>query len=293
MDPDFRSAQHKNNLKQTPKPNEMDFVTPEQTAAKDAARATVLLPEISDAQTVTTIGWWQKHKLHWPKTKWQWLAGFAPIFVGGIIIALVINNTGSKPVAQAIKPIAAPKTVAAPTVVASTLSGLPVAPSVNQRPVTGVMIENTLDARPQSGLGQAGVVFEAVAEGGITRFLALYQDTAPTNLGPVRSARPYYVEWAMGFDAGYAHVGGSPDALSDIKSWGTRDLDEFANAGAYHRITSREAPHNMYTSMAALNQLEASKGYTSSTYNGFPRKKAAAAKNPTATTITGNVGGRL
>ncbi|MCP5939883.1 DUF3048 domain-containing protein, partial [Klebsiella pneumoniae] len=84
-----------------------------------------------------------------------------------------------------------------PTTVANTLTGLQVAPDVNQRPVTGVMIENSTDARPQSGLDQAGVVFEAIAEGGITRFLALFQDTQPDYVGPVRSSRPYYVQWAL------------------------------------------------------------------------------------------------
>jgi hypothetical protein len=173
-----------------------------------------------------------------------------------------------------------------PTTVPSTLTGVPVAPEVNQRPVTGVMIENSLAARPQSGLSEAGVVFEAIAEGGITRFLALYQDTQPADIGPVRSARPYFVKWALGFDAGYAHVGGSPQAMADIRALGVKDLDQFANSGAYRRVTTRSAPHNVYTTMANLNALEASKGYTTSTYTGFARsKKATPAKVPTAKTV--------
>jgi hypothetical protein len=148
------------------------------------------------------------------------------------------------------------------------------------------MIENSTDARPQSGLGQASVVFESVAEGGVTRFLALFQDTSPDNVGPIRSARPYYIQWALGFNAGYAHVGGSPDGLADIKAWGVRDLDQFANSGAYHRVTTRPAPHNVYTSIAALNQLETAKGYITSTFTGFTRKpKEAPSKQPTAKTI--------
>jgi len=153
------------------------------------------------------------------------------------------------------------------------------------------MIENSLDARPQAGLGQAGVVFEAIAEGGITRFLALFQDTAPSDVGPIRSARPYYVQWAMGFDPGYAHVGGSPEALQDIKAWGVHDLDQFANGGSYHRVSSRAAPHNVYTAISTLNQLEASKGLTTSTFTGFARKKDAPAKVPTAKTINLNISG--
>src|SRR5690606_9454884 len=61
-------------------------------------------------------------------------------------------------------------------------------------PVTAVMIENSPDARPQSGLKDAGVVYEAIAEGGITRFLAIYQNKKPELIGPVRSLRMYYVD---------------------------------------------------------------------------------------------------
>lgn len=188
---------------------------------------------------------------------------------------------------------AAPKTIVdkpVSTTVPSTLSGLPVAPSVNKLPVTGVMIENEVASWPQSGLDQASVVFEALAEGGITRFLALYQDTQPSYIGPIRSARPYYVSWCMGFDCDYAHVGGSPDALSDITAWGVKDLNEFYNGNAYQRITSREAPHNVYSSIASLNALENSKGYTTSNFQGFPRKAAAPLKTPTTTSISLDLG---
>jgi hypothetical protein len=153
------------------------------------------------------------------------------------------------------------------------------------------MIENSIDARPQSGLGEAGVVFEAVAEGGVTRFLALFQDTAPDNVGPIRSARPYYVSWDMGFDAAYAHVGGSPDGLADITSWGTKDMNQFYNSGSYHRTSDRVAPHNVYTSISTLNQLEAAKGFTSS-YTGFTRaKKDAPVAAPNATSIDFHLSG--
>lgn len=177
------------------------------------------------------------------------------------------------------------KYVAPPTTVASTLTGLPVSPSVNNQPVTAVMVENSTFARPQSGLDQAGVVFEALAEGGITRFLALYQDTQPNYIGPVRSVRPYYIQWSLGFDAAIAHVGGSPLALTDMTTWNVKDLNEFYNAGAYERISSRDAPHNVYTSIAQLNQLESKKGFGKSNYTGFPRKKESPSKTPNATSI--------
>lgn len=220
----------------------------------------------------------------WPHSRKQWLlfAGVVTLLLptaGGT--AYVMTHRSVKPQANHLVVVAKPKPKA-PTTVASTLSGLQVDPSVNQRPVTGVMIENSLDARPQSGLDQASVVFEAVAEGGVTRFFALFQDTQPDYIGPVRSARPYYVQWCLSFDCSYAHVGGSPDGLADIRAWGVKDLDQFYNSGAYHRISSRYAPHNVYTSIASLNQVEASKGYGASTYTGFARKAEQPYKAPVA-----------
>jgi hypothetical protein len=226
-----------------------------------------------------------------PKHRWPW--NRKQTTIGGAVAVLLLTAgltvfAVTRP--EAIKPAPpAPKTTVyvppKPTTVASNLTGLQVDPTVNQRPVTGVMIENSLDARPQSGLDQAGVVFEAIAEGGITRFVALFQDTQPDYLGPVRSVRPYFLQWCMTFDCSLAHVGGSPEGLADIKSWGAKDLDQFYNAGAYHRISSRYAPHNMYTSMDQLNQLESAKGFGTSNFASFPRKKDAPSKTPTASTI--------
>lgn len=227
--------------------------------------------------------WKERETLHWPPGKKEWITFIIlALLIGGGITAWILTH--NKP--ETLQPI--PKVAKGDPTVPSTLTGLPVDPSVNKRTVTGVMIENSPAARPQAGLGEAGVVFEAIAEAGITRFLAIYQDTAPDNVGPVRSARPYYIQWNLGFDAGYAHVGGSPEAMADIKAWNVRDLDQFYNSGAYRRISSRAAPHNVYTGIAALNQVEVQKGYDTSKYSGFARKaKAVPRKNqpPTAKSI--------
>lgn len=220
-----------------------------------------------------------------PSTKKDWIEIVVLVLlIAGAGSTWALTHPKAKP-AVVSKSTVVIKKVVVPVTVPSALSGLPVNPNLNLGPVTGVMIENSQDARPQSGLSQASVVFEAIAEGGITRFLALYQDTAPDNIGPIRSARPYYLQWALGFDASYAHVGGSPEAIADIINWGVHDLDQFYNGNFYHRVTSRAAPHNVYTAIATLNQLEANKGYTSSNFTSFSRKVAAPAKLPTAKTI--------
>jgi len=154
----------------------------------------------------------------------------------------------------------------------SPLSGAEVADeSATKNAVTAIMIENSPDARPQSGLKDSEVVFEAIAEGGITRFLALYQNNKPQLIGPVRSVRMYYVDWLAPFDASVAHIGGSAAALAEVRNGNYRDIDQFFNSGYYWRASDRYAPHNVYTSFEKLDALNASKGYNSSTFEGFKR----------------------
>ncbi len=179
------------------------------------------------------------------------------------------------------------------TIIYSPLTGLAVSKEQSELPVTGIMIENSPDARPQSGLNKAGVVFEAIAEGGITRFLALFQEEQPEYVGPVRSVRPYYVDWLQGFDAGIAHAGGSAEALNKIRAEGVKDLDQFANGGSYQRVSNRYAPHNLYTSLGSMTSLARSKGLNSSKFTGFPRKAEAASAAPTARGVDVKISGAL
>lgn len=181
-----------------------------------------------------------------------------------------------------------------PTTEPSKLTGVPVSPELNQLPVTAIMIENSPDARPQSGLNDAGVVFEAIAEGGITRFLTLFQETQPDYIGPVRSVRPYYLDWLKAFDAAVAHVGGSGEALARIRNEGIKDLDQSFNGGAFQRISSRYAPHNVYTSMGSLLALQKSKGFNApSVFTGFARKAEKAIVPTTAKAIDLAISGPL
>ncbi|HSX27431.1 MAG TPA: DUF3048 domain-containing protein [Patescibacteria group bacterium] len=196
------------------------------------------------------------------------------------------------PVAQKVN-LATKKKPEKPTTEPSRLTGVQVDPELNKLPITGIMIENSPDARPQSGLKDGGVIFEAVAEGGITRFLTLYEEARPDYVGPIRSARPYFLDWILPFEGSLAHVGGSPDALSQIKALHVRDLDQFANSGSYTRVSTRYAPHNVYTSLSRLLDLENKKGFSTSNFTGFTRKAESAAKTPTATSIDLKISGFL
>lgn len=169
--------------------------------------------------------------------------------------------------------------------VVAPLSGLEVEPSLAARPVTAIMIENSEEARPQSGLIDADLVFEAIAEGGITRFLALFQSKKPDYIGPVRSARPYYVEWAKTFDASYVHAGGSPDGLRAITDLGVKDISAFAYGDdVFYRTTDRQSPHNLYSSFKGLDKVNQEKGFTSSKFDAWSRKKDVP-QTPTAINI--------
>lgn len=139
------------------------------------------------------------------------------------------------------------------------------------KPVTAIIIENSPDARPQSGLKESEIVYEAIAEGGITRFLSIYQQNKPTLIGPVRSVRPYYVDWVVPYNASVAHIGGSAAALREIRNGNYRDIDQFFNAGTYWRATDRYAPHNVYTNFERLDALNTAKGYTKSEPKEFAR----------------------
>lgn len=123
--------------------------------------------------------------------------------------------------------------------------------------VFGVMIENSADAWPLSGLDQAFLVIEAPVEGSIPRFIAFFSDGQVVDkIGPVRSARPYYIDWNDGLQAMYTHVGGSPEALELIKStYNTLDLNQFWYADFFYRQNStRYAPHNVYTTVELLKE---------------------------------------
>ncbi len=121
-----------------------------------------------------------------------------------------------------------------------------------------VMVENHPDARPQSGLSQADIVYETLAEGGITRFLTIFQSIDAREIGPVRSAREYFAQIADEWGALYAHVGGSNEAVSQIKSGKYKNLsdaNEYYNFELFPRRKDKPEPHHIFTSTEKLREL--------------------------------------
>lgn len=129
----------------------------------------------------------------------------------------------------------------------SALDGL-VIPDLPEVPIIA-MIDNVGMARSgQAGLGQASIVFEAPVEAGITRFMAVFSSARIVDkIGPVRSARPYFVDWAAPFWGVFAHAGGSDEAFASIATSDTLlDLNE--NKTYYWRDSEHTRPHNLFTS---------------------------------------------
>ncbi|WP_248929815.1 DUF3048 domain-containing protein [Paenibacillus hamazuiensis] len=159
---------------------------------------------------------------------------------------------------------------------------------VKERPVI-VMVENAPQARPQSGLDQADLVYEVLAEGEITRFLAVYQSKSPQVIGPVRSIRPYFVEIGTGLDALIVHAGWSQDAMDLIAQRKLDHLDEVYGDGAYYwRSTERKMPHNLYTSMEKIRQGAANKKFRTE-WNG-PQLTFAASPGTAAPSAAAKAG---
>ena len=110
-----------------------------------------------------------------------------------------------------------------------------------------VMINNHPKARPQSGLTKADIVYEILAEGDITRFLAVFQSEKPANIGPVRSARDYYIYLAKGLNALYIAHGYSPEAKEILNGNYIDNLNGMVYDGTlFKRSKTRRAPHNSY-----------------------------------------------
>ncbi|MGY1690351.1 DUF3048 domain-containing protein [Geodermatophilus sp. SYSU D01105] len=125
------------------------------------------------------------------------------------------------------------------------LTGIP-ADAVPDRPALAVKIENSVDARPQTGLDAADVVWEQVVEGGITRFVAVYHSTLPPEVGPVRSIRPMDPAIAAPLGGLLAFSGGVQTYVTAAQDAGLQVLSQDTGADGFSRTSTRAAPHNVY-----------------------------------------------
>ncbi|QJD84755.1 DUF3048 domain-containing protein [Cohnella herbarum] len=210
------------------------------------------------------------------------------------LVGLTACGNGSKETSNLPVETAAPtasasesasETATAPTAAfLAPLTGLPAESEVSNRPFA-VMINNLKPARPQSGLTQADIVWELLAEGGITRFAAVFQSKEFTDpIGPIRSIRPYFIQVGEFYSGVLVHAGASNDAFAILQRQHKEDLDEITNAGAYfYRDKSRKAPHNVYSTLEQLRAGAEKRKYSNTatmpllSFNSAPTQLATAA----------------
>lgn len=131
----------------------------------------------------------------------------------------------------------------------------------NDRPIA-VMIDNHTGAWPQAGLNKAYLVYEILVEGGETRLMALFKGQDVDKIGPVRSSRHYFLDYALENDAIYVHFGWSPQAESDIKSLLVNNINGISeSSSSFWRASGKSSPHNVVTSTEKILKIAERKGY--------------------------------
>lgn len=146
----------------------------------------------------------------------------------------------------------------------------------NSRPFA-VMLNNIINACPQAGIDEAGIVYEAPVEGSLTRLMAIFEDISDMEkIGSVRSCRTYYPMYAMEYDAIYVHFGQAvyafdllnSDEVDNISGLASQpqagDINGYAGEGVFYRTSDRSAPHNCYTNTEGLEDACETLGYSRS-----------------------------
>lgn len=179
---------------------------------------------------------------------------------------------------------------AAETGPANPLTGLPTEEDISGQKPVAIMLNNIKAAMPQQGNSQADIIYEVLAEGGITRMLGIYQDISGLGLvGSIRSARLYYYELALGHDAIFVHAGGSPEFFEKRDAWGMTTVDgvrgyySYASTGLFWRDRERidgnyyAYEHSLLTSGEALTQVLSGTGLLGAHTEGYTYEMSFAA----------------
>ncbi|MCL6605268.1 MAG: DUF3048 domain-containing protein [Paenibacillus sp.] len=201
------------------------------------------------------------------------------LFTGIILTTMLLSACGSESasnnIAPTVEPSAAPLPVVSPqssptaepsAIAVSGLTGMPVTEPILPRPLS-IMINNAPAARPQSGLSEADILYEVLAEGGVTRLIGIFQShTGVVKIGPIRSIRPYLIDLGESYGGVTVHAGGSQAAYAILQKEKKDDMDEIGRASAYFwRDKNRKAPHNLYSNADKLREGADKLGYSKDT----------------------------
>lgn len=219
----------------------------------------------------------------WVRRKWPFLLVGAIVLIGASYALFRYAISAPRDASSQILGTAtSTNLVSTEGLVGRALDGVLIKPENAHLLPFAVMIESHPDARPLSGLSKANLVISAPVEGGIERYMAVFDaSTTVDKIGPVRSARPYYIEWARSLNAVYGHVGGSPEAMNRLAGLlDFRNLDEIANGKYYWRDAKRSAPHNAYTSSELLATAARDKKWTKQDFISWVFSDTASGTSP-------------
>lgn len=232
-------------------------------------------------------GWWQTHWRQWNNRQRAIVIGL-PVLIIIVVIGGAILASRAQPVGTADTVVHPDKPK--PTTLPSLTNGVIVAADIANRHPVAVMIENSQAARPQVGLTSADIVYEAVTEGGITRFMAIFSQNYPDKAGPVRSARSYFIDYLSEYDAFYAHAGGSATALGRIQDYKIKDYPDATDA--YHREPAPgvASEHTLFVDVSKIFNFGQSKRHWPATFDTptWLFKDGADTSTATAKTISLN-----
>ncbi len=136
----------------------------------------------------------------------------------------------------------------------------------NKRPIA-VMYDNNVGNNAHAGLQESYITYEIIVEGGLTRIMAVFKDKDVDLIGPVRSSRHYFLDYALEGDSIYTHFGWSPEAQRSIKSLGVNNINGLNDSAPFWRDRSIAAPHNVFTTTDKIYKTAEDKGYSTETKN--------------------------
>lgn len=208
--------------------------------------------------------------------------------------ASALPPSSPSPMPSAGDPSSEPGPTVDPGAAYAPLDGVLAAASVRGRLPVAVMVDDNVQARPQYGFNSASIVYQAPADGGETRYMMVFQEGNAKRIEPVRSGRPYFVNWASEYRSAYAHYGGDLKTLAYIPKIHGKFLFNvdalYFSGSAFHRDKSRKAPHNGVTSSTAVRTKAVKRGAPSTMVPGLGVRPFAddlpAAQRPTKGSIS-------
>lgn len=226
-----------------------------ETKVKEAAvKATPEPTPTQPEESIEKISWWQHLKKD-RKLQVMLVVIAGLVLMAGTITAAVLLQPQTK-IDEVIliedntnETVIEEPVITAPTILPRHLDGLLVAAADANKVPACVMIENAAfgGVRPQAGLSAAQVVYEVIVEGGITRLMAVFAGEKADMVGPVRSARDTYLEFASELNCAYIHAGGSFTAVQALRNLKMRDIDALLEYKWFWRQAGKAAPHDLFT----------------------------------------------